>query len=68
MTERDFWLQQRAALIKQAKALKEQYDGVLQQIAAIERMYNIEKKPPQTVAIQPQDSIAGIMAMEGNNT
>jgi hypothetical protein len=64
MTERDFWLQQRAALIKQAKALKEQYDGVLQQVAAIERMYSIEKKPPQTVAIQPQDSIAGIMMLE----
>lgn len=63
MTERDFWIQQRAALIAQEKALKQQRDAVLQQIAAIERMYSIEKKP-QTVQLSPADSIAGIMALE----
>lgn len=67
MTERDFWVQQRAALIAQEKALKQQRDAVLQQIAAIERMYSIEKKPQQ-VQVSPVDSIAGIMVMnEGSN-
>lgn len=68
MTDKEFWTQQRAALIKQAKALREQYDGVMQQIASIERMYSIEKKP-QTVVLSPTDSLAGIMTMnEGSSS
>lgn len=63
MTDREFWIQQRAALIGQAKGLKEQYDGVLRQIAAIERMYNIYKAAAE-IAVQPSDSIAGIMMAE----
>jgi hypothetical protein len=68
MSEREFYIQLRAALLSQVKGIEQQRAALLQQVAAIERMYSIEKKPPQTVAIQPQDSIAGIMAMEGNNT
>jgi hypothetical protein len=67
MTERDFWLQQRAALLSQVKGIEQQRAALLQQVAAIERMYSIEKKPQQTVAIQPQDSVAGIMMLESEN-
>jgi hypothetical protein len=60
MTDREYWVHIRASLIKQEKALKEQRDGILQQIAAIERKWNIYKAAAE-IAIQPSDSIAGIM-------
>lgn len=67
MTEKEFWAQQRRALLMHVKGLEQQRDAVLQQIATIERMYNIEKKPQQ-VTCTPSDSFAGIMQVnEGSN-
>lgn len=66
MNDREFWIQQRAALIKQEKALKEQRDAIMQQIATIERMYNVFKAAAE-IKIQPSDSIASIMFEEGSN-
>ncbi len=61
MTEREYWIQLRAALLKQVRALELQRDGLLQQVAVIERQFDIGSRM-EAVNILPSDTIAGILS------
>lgn len=54
MTDKDFWMRQRALLIEQAKALAEQRAAVIGQYKAIERMLDL---PPEVSPIRDTDSV-----------
>lgn len=46
MTDREFWMRQRALLIEQAKALAEQRAAIIGQYKAIERMLELPPESP----------------------
>jgi len=46
--EREFWITQRAALIKRALALQEERAALLEQVAAIERAYGLKPHATRT--------------------
>ncbi len=46
MTDRDFWLRQRALLIEQAKALAAQRAAIIGQYKTIERMLEMPPESP----------------------
>jgi hypothetical protein len=61
MTDREFWQQIYAALLKQAHDYQELRAGVLQQAAAIEKQFGLRKNAiTKIVEIQTGDSYAFI--------
>lgn len=58
-------IEQRAALLKQAKAYEDLRAAVLEQVAVLEREYKIGKSAPRRdVVLTQEDSFSGIMNEE----
>lgn len=63
MTDREFWIAIRAALIRRAKLLEQERGCIMEEIAAIERRFDIESNErPRQIKINDGDSISGIIA------
>lgn len=59
MDDRQFWILVRAAKIRQAKLLEQERSCLLEEVAAIERRWNIEpKERVRQVVVAESDSIA----------
>jgi len=60
--ERDFWIAVRAAKIRQAKLLEQARACIMEEIAAIEKRFDIEpNNRPRQIQISKDDSISGVM-------
>jgi len=56
LNSRDLYVQRRRALIKQAKAYKELYDAIMQEVKLIERSFGVSENKP--VVVGAGDTIA----------
>ena len=60
--ERDFWIAMRAAKIRQAKLLEQARACIMEEIAAIEKRFDIEpNNRTREIRVDANDSIAGAL-------